>query len=297
MILKNNIKIKLGFSLLELSAVLLVTSVLMTAVIKGSDLIDMAKINSAKQKTINSPIWDIDGLMVWYEPTLDESFDNLEADDGKTVSTWHDISGNNPNSPKNAVQSTPANRPIYESNTINDLPVLRFDGTSSFLSYDGTFLANSDYTIFIVEQRRSATQSFFLGSLTGGENINLHLGYLDTDTFVFDQWSMNSNRYDIAEGAYTTPIPRIHSYRLGSASNVRNYNVNGSEPVFDICDANCVTETVLSAYNNAQIGRRRTIDYYTGDIAEIIMFTRYINDQERQDIEAYLSSKYDIPLQ
>jgi hypothetical protein len=75
------------------------------------------------------------------------------------------------------------------------------------------------------------------------------------------------------------------------------FNTLYSEPVFDICDANCVTETVLSAYNNAQIGRRRTIDYYTGDIAEIIMFTRYINDQERQDIEAYLSSKYDIPLQ
>ncbi|MFT6346642.1 MAG: prepilin-type N-terminal cleavage/methylation domain-containing protein, partial [Myxococcota bacterium] len=114
MILKNNIKIKLGFSLLELSVVLLVISVLMTAVIKGSDLIDVAKINSAKQKTINSPVLDIDNLIVWYEPIMSESFDNLEADDGKTVSVWNDISGNNPKSPNNALQTNAANRPTYK---------------------------------------------------------------------------------------------------------------------------------------------------------------------------------------
>jgi hypothetical protein len=51
----------------------------------------------------------------------------------------------------------------------------------------------------------------------------------------------------------------------------------------------------LVSYNNAQIGKYSE-NPYKGDIGEIIIFNKYINDDERRNVEIYLSKKWGIEL-
>ncbi|MFT6106338.1 MAG: prepilin-type N-terminal cleavage/methylation domain-containing protein [Rickettsiales bacterium] len=296
---KKNIKIKLGFSLLELSVVLLVTSVLMTAVIKGSDLIDMAKISAAQQKTANSPVWDIDGLQAWYETTLNESFDNREADDGVAVSSWNDISGNNPNSPNNAT-ATLNNEPTYISGVLNGLPALRFGGVDDFLSFTNTpEVVNNNYTIFAVAARRGDEDiNMIIGGTSGSANNNLHMGYNNDNFHIahFGQTDAGTDYIGFAVPGYTSPIFQIHSVIFNHSFGKSYYENGGTPPTATQVVTSLEARTHLAAWPGSGMGRRE-VDFFNGDIAEIIIFSKALNDQEREDVEAYLSFKYDIPLQ
>jgi hypothetical protein len=74
--------------------------------------------------------------------------------DGDSVSVATDLAG-----VQNMVQSTAANRPTYETNAMNGMPVLRFDGTDDFLEAQNltTTYLNGDqaFTVFSVSTLQS----------------------------------------------------------------------------------------------------------------------------------------------
>ncbi|MFT7086743.1 MAG: prepilin-type N-terminal cleavage/methylation domain-containing protein [Rickettsiales bacterium] len=286
-------KKKLGFSLLELSIVLLVISLLAFGAIKGSAVIGKAKIASAASLTKSSVVGKMNDLALWYETTMPDSINYLEASNNSVVSVWRDIS--NISFTAKDAQSTLTNQPFYIVDGINGLPVLRFDGANDFFTYDGSFLANSDYTIFVVEQRRSASKNFFLGgSDLSTTNGNLHLGYFDTDIVYF---ALYNNFQDSAVTSYSSPTPVINSFRFNSSNSVsKTYYRNGvlQTLVCNTCDA----AASLISYNGAMIGSAATeTNFFNGDIAEIIMFTRALSNQERLDIEEYLGRKWGIKIE
>ena len=69
---------------------------------------------------------------------------------GATVSVWADLSGNG----NNATQPSATKQPAFVASRrkIGGMPVIRFPG-QKWLDFDGTFLANSPYTVFVVEGR------------------------------------------------------------------------------------------------------------------------------------------------
>jgi prepilin-type N-terminal cleavage/methylation domain-containing protein len=294
---KKNIKIKLGFSLLELSVVLLVTSVLMTAVIKGSDLIDMAKISAAQQKTANSPVWDIDGLQVWYETTLSESFDYLEADDGKAVSVWYDISGNNPNYPNHATQINVNDQPTYQAGFLNGLPVVRFDGLSNFFDLpDGTLPhGNSPYTFFAVSMTESGIGCIINSGTDGIRQANT-LAYFN-GTRLTNIWNYQNNDLSAPNNSIERNAPHIISITYNNIQAIRNGYINRN---LVATMANILPRESLTTNNTigkSYIWPSDNWNIMNGYIAEIIIFDRALNDQEREDVEDYLSSKYNISIQ
>jgi Tfp pilus assembly protein PilE len=145
---------KKAFSLVELSVILLIISVVLLGVVKGNYLLSKSRLSNAQTLTQNSGILDIPDLVLWLETSLESSFVKSEAQDATNISTWY----NNQNiSPKNnASQSTLANQPKFYENVFNNaIPAVRFDGNNDFLNFDGSKLSNTNYTIFVVEQRRS----------------------------------------------------------------------------------------------------------------------------------------------
>ncbi len=52
-------------------------------------------------------------------------------EDGDPVATWPDQSGNS----SDLVQATPTNRPSYQTNEQNSLPIVRFDGNDNYMDY------------------------------------------------------------------------------------------------------------------------------------------------------------------
>ncbi len=295
----KNKQSRLAFSLIELSIVILIIGILVLGITKGSRIIKSSKLKTAQSLTTSSPVNSIDNIVMWVEATLDKSLLSSEAVDTPlvslgTISAWNDI---NPqatsfNSP---TQSNGADKPRYLSSAINGLPALNFDGLSNFLNFNGAGLANSNYTVFVVEQRRGAGIYFFIGGADYATNQNLHLGYRDDVTLTFSQYANDYNVPPIPN--YNVPTPRIHSYRFNSLIG-KDYNINGVPQSLLVAGGTPVQTTGLTSFNGAKVGRVTVgagLDYfYKGDIGEIIMFSKYLKDSERLSVENYLKTKWGI---
>lgn len=280
-----------AFSLIEVSIVLLIIGILVAGVTQGSRLVRASRLQTAQNLTVNSPVAGIPNLSAWWETSLESSFLAAEAVDSTAISTWYD---NNPQSSykNNLSQTTATNKPTFYENVFNGaIPAIRFDGTNDFMPFDGTPLIGTPYTIFIVEQRRVANAGIMTilgGTNNGTTNGNMHLGYRSNTTVTHAQFS---NDVDYTITAFSSIVPRIHTFWLSTTSG-KKYYLNGGTTA----DATSAGQTAtMVSYSGSSIGRSVWL-YYNGDIAEIIIFTRSLKDEERQSIETYLSKKYGIGI-
>ncbi len=288
---KNNFNKKSGFSLLELSIVLIIISALMVAVIKGSDLISQAKLSAARQITANSPILKIDGLVLWLEPTLPNSF--LDSEIGGLISVWNDASGANPNTPAQALQGTLDNQPIYSSSAINGLPALKFDGSDDYIEASlSTAITSEQLEVFIVYKRIqikawSGTSALYKNGSNDYDNVS---SIALRDSTAVDSLLTERNGANSA----TSPHPGnnvafIYSTKFDGTNNTPYINGTAQSPVASA--GNFGIDRVL-------VGARKNGSYnsFNGYVAEFIVFDRALSDQERQDVTQYLSDKYQIPI-
>ena len=293
----NLIMKKKAFSLIELSIVLLIIGIIITGITQSSRLISAFRLSNARTVTNSSPVNSINGLVLWFEPTSKASFTKEDPDNAELIALWKDI---NPQSTikNNATQSTDNNKPEYKEDCINNLPCLYFDD-SDFLSFDGNIIVQSDYTIFVVEQRLdNSTANFFIAGTEKANNRNLMLGYLEVIGSIkisFRQWG---NDYDAPVAVYTSPITRVHSYTLRSAgSGLKTHYVNGVQSVLADPGTNAnpanPTQKILS-FQGASIGKYGDDAFYKGNIAEVIIFNRALKNYEREAVEQYLIKKWGI---
>ena len=88
--MKNFHKIRQGFSLIELSIVILIVGILIAGVTTSSRLVKRMKITTAQNITQSSPVPSIKDLSVWYETTMDGSLLDIEKSDGTPITIWYD---------------------------------------------------------------------------------------------------------------------------------------------------------------------------------------------------------------
>jgi prepilin-type N-terminal cleavage/methylation domain-containing protein len=283
---------KLGFSLLELSISLIIISALMGAVLKGSELIGQAKLAAAGQKTANSPVFKINGLVLWLETSLSNSFLTSEMIDGGKISAWNDMSSSNPQLINNATQSVEANKPTYINDGINGLPSLQFNGTpdvsgnanfSYFQLTDGATLSlfgGNVFTAFIVYNIDTAGTHYFIGHKDGDTRWRIY-----QDGF---QSSQATGTFTVASNIQTSNIISV----IGSDSLVYQYQ-NGTAHGTIAKTSGSYLEDNAIWIGGTQDGGIYSLD---GMMSEIILFNRNLSDQERKDVEQYLSDKYQIPV-
>ncbi len=285
---------KSAFSVIELSIVILVIGILIGGVLQGSRLLSKSRLEHARRLTESSPVNSIKGLVAWFETTLEQSFLDAETSDGSTISEWHDISSQRSNNPKNATQETVVYRPIYSSNNITGLPMIRFyiDGTNDHLMLpDGTVPYNdSPYSVFTIHVPSRTGALIFHRILNSGENVtnlNNAFGYVPLSATIdclFNMWWGDSPFS--AELPYEQ-IARQASF-LYDTSN-RYIYTNGSL-------SNTVAgggRTSTSA-NNVIGGWAYASGTFSGHIGEIIIFDRALDTDEREAVEQYLLKKWGI---
>lgn len=276
-----------AFSFVELSVVLAIIGMLALGIMKTQDLINKARLSNAQNLTQNTAVKDIDNMVAWFETSLESSFLFSEELSGGQLSEWLD---NNPNAAatNSATQTTINNRPRFYLDVINGgIPVVRFDGVDDFMTFDGTPLVGSSYTIFVVEQRRSSSN---LMMFLGGDAANtLQIGYRNNTTLT--QAHSTAVLNDFAVTAYSNPTPTIHSFWFNVGEG-QKYWKNGG---LNSDDASTAFVAALTSFSGAALGRYLT-NYFNGDIAEIIIFNRALQTNERQIAEDYLSKKYAITI-
>ena len=283
-------KIKKAFSLIELSIVILIIGILVAGVTQSSRLIKSMRLMTARNLTLSSPVNSIQNLVMWYETTLEKSIDEAERQDGIEVSKWYDITPTSITK-NDATQTVLASRPKYTDGVINGLPVLKFDGSSDFFDIDGKLFVGSQYTIFVVEQRRTNADAFFFGGGSFGTNMCLIAGYYTGGASLrHAHFGDDVNDCLNCVPLYSTVIPRIHIFRF-SYSKGKQYYLNGST----VTSQNATVNPLVS-YNNAYIAKYGTSIFYYGDIAEIIVFSSALNVEELSSIKDYLSKKWGIKV-
>lgn len=288
----NIILSRRAFSIVELSIAIAIIAVLMGVILSSNRLAINANLATAGTLTKNSPVNDIDNLVLWLETTMPQSISDAQADNGDSVSTWYDLSPEK----DNAVAGT---APTYVTNVINGLPVVRFVSSGSqFLTFDEKAMLNTNYTIFIVAARNSSQNNNLIigGTTVAGTFVNLHAGWFLNSTPRFrishyGEATSGTDYVDYSTTTFTSPIFAVHSFNFDSAVG-RYYYENGLQRASVTSSA---AKTPISAWTGSAIGRFGTT-YFNGDVAEIIMFNRNLKVSERKEVEAYLGKKWGIAI-
>ncbi len=301
----NSNKFSKAFTLIELAIVLTVIALIIVATIRGASLIKSSQVTNGRSITLNSVVKDLPDLVAWYETSLQSSFKTQEGVNNQTISIWYD---NNPSSlarnkeadqskSTSAYQNTNANKPLFIEKAFNStLPAVRFDGSDDFLNipFAGSNLIGKNYTIFIVEQRRSKVGLYFFGRTAG----DFFLGYSDTQKIKYkhtNDLEMDLSAEITLEPDLTPipkPKPRIHTASFNSSAGIK-YWLNGGTATSG--NDNSQT-TALSGSSSIYVAKSENDKYFNGDIAEIIIFKRVLKTEERQAVEDYLSKKYNITI-
>lgn len=298
----KNIRNKKAFSLVELSIVLLIIGIIIAGISQSSRLIAQFRLSSARAQTESSPASSISGLVQWYEATSEASFEESETEDhdlditAPGISTWYDINQTDGTKKNAEHQVTLEARPFYYANCIQGLPCVRFDGADDNLEFDGTGIVGSNYTIFIVAQRRATTFAGpILGSSTASaENTALSFSYNANTTFLISQGNI-SNGYTVPVTGFVTIRPELHvitnSFLTNPATRITHF-LNGNTTA-SILTTVGNQPTALSSYLNARIGRHAA-QFFAGDIGEIIIYNRALKAEERNSVTNYLTKKWTI---
>lgn len=219
-----------------------------------------------------------DSLTMWLS-----AGNGIQIGSGSSITNWYDASGN----ANSATQSSSGYEPSIVDNVINGNPVVRFNGTSSYMVIDDAEnirLANSDYEIFVVAKSNSSALQFLFSGGIGEQEIQLNgasgLRFLPAGGKLVDAGTA---------AEYVTGEPFIFNVQATSTeSNIRINNLK----------LGYLEGNGRSSYANQVLLGLRTggLYYFNGDLAEIIVYNKALDVTSRNSVNSYLSSKYGITL-
>jgi len=292
---------KKAFTLIELSIVVVVVSLIIGGIAKsGNFALQKFRLASARSLTRASVVASIPDLKLWAETSLENSV--VLTNNETITSTWYDINPQEKNKKNLTSQSALTSlTTAYNKFAINDLPALYFNSDNYFSISNPQFLTDKNYTIFMVDCPTAGayggdSAANLLGDNTASSNINLIYNnqnlsnsyYNKIRAFAFSGSSNLEFNNNFAFG-----VSNIHTLKFNKSDNNYYYWLNGGASI----DASG-TRGTIDTTNCKPCANKQTVGGYgyRGYIAELIIFTRNLTDQERQDVETYLSKKYSIAI-
>lgn len=223
---------------------------------------------------------DISGNVLWLKA------DSLTLNDGDSVTTWVDSSGNG-----NDATQTGALRPTYKTGIIGGKPVVRFDGASQGMNVpSGSTELNitGDLTMFVVLKSSSAASqavAVFGDSSAGTTGFMLYLGnqFAGKASFLSSgnvTWLTQSSAVNNGSGHMVSVVlsgTALTFYKDGSADGS---GTSAAPVVYTGTRGIGFSDTGASPFN--------------GDIAELIVFNAALSSGDRARVEAYLRGKYGL---
>ncbi len=254
----------------------------------------------------NYIIYDNDGIGSTGPGGVGDATDNslwLSADsgtgaatNGDDVPTWEDRSGNN----NNAANTTVAQTPNYITGELNGKPIIRFDddnnangdylGANTSLGISGGGAA----TVYFVAKstRDDAGTGLYIGDMAGTSNRIRHYGLEIAHAVRFN----DGNR--IFDDGFT-----INDWKIGGFRNTAGAGYGDFEGFVNGTTLNQTASTNPASVPNTSddlfyIGGDRSFGsrYFEGDIAEVVVYSRALNETQRIIVENYLAAKYALPI-
>jgi hypothetical protein len=215
------------------------------------------------------------------------------ATNGQTVQQWNDQSGNG----NNVAQATTGNRPVFQTAAMGTQPALFFDGAvgTKYLSntISNLVTAGGARTTFIVSKiNASSTIGGTIFTFRRTTAINsLSLGLNAGSNFIYTDGVAGANNASTATNIFNiAKNPFIVTYSSTSGAKI-DYRFNTVNQI--VSQAGAVsTESGTVGFTVG--GREDLASWWQGLISEIIVYDRVLTLAEKQQVEAYLQTKYGI---
>lgn len=238
---------------------------------------------------------EIASLNLWYDASVANATNfNPVPTDGTVVTAWVDKLGNG----RDANQATANRKPLWRANQRNGLGSIQFDGTNDNFTLNPIpwALSLSGQTTYILFRAAALTNNMHIQSTnTGGYKFYLSGSNWAVETgggvAVSNSGSDTTNYHYmgmIFDGTQTDA-------NTTTQNNLRlKFRYDGSAKTLTF-SSNVNTTTSASA-NTLNIGADSSgsNNYFNGYIAELMIWTRRLNDTEIQQVESYLKTKYNL---
>ena len=262
-----------GFSLIELSIVLIIIGLLTSGVIGGTALMDAAALVRAKQHSKNFyNLWDADipKPALWLDAS---NKDNFIKNSDNEISKWIDKSFKT----NSAIQPSNTHQPIFLEKQLNKLPVVSFEGSDSF-SIVNEIKESEGSIFFIYSSSETGTGGSILSSDLSGNLFYIQKGGA-TGPYQINTYVNAGFRFDTGNGVYS-----LISNIFNSPTSLTVYKDKISKG----------TMNPNISIDVKHIGKRFDSVYMTGYIAEMIIFDQTLNEDERKTVEKYLTTKWKL---
>ena len=237
-------------------------------------VVDMASISSTLN-TLSSSAKS--SMTLW----LNAGTDTAIVLDGPTnISRWIDWSGKG----NYVFQNNTSTRPTFIPNQQNGLSIARFNGSNQFLSSASKLMLQPG-SAFVVFKPTAANYYALLGTSAYGLALNISTTGID-----FAQQNYTS----IASGKNIFPANQyaMAGFMYDAGNNYSLIKDGGPESTGVKATTSAVQSQTLSLGYNP-LGNNL---YFTGDIAEIFIFSTVLSTSDRLILNQYLSSKWSIDL-
>jgi hypothetical protein len=215
----------------------------------------------------------------------------LKADAGVTLSgsnvtAWADQSGNGNNA------ASPTISPTFVSSSINSKPAISFNGNDSWMQIPQNSIGNNgNISIFIVMNYSSG---YIFLNKGDGASFEFTSWELSTITgFGFVDTNNGDPIWNAVPASPTTDTPLLlEGFSSAGVSQLAFNGTNSGSPSSANVGFNNISQYI-------GIGGGGTDGFNQGNpldaiIAEIIIYNRQVTTPERQQVEAYLNTKYAI---
>jgi hypothetical protein len=215
------------------------------------------------------------GLALWLDAADDTTF---SYSSGTTVSQWRDKSGLN----NHSSQATVGNQPS-RSTFQNSRKTVNFDGTNDFLDGTSALTLANGYTAFTIVKSSATGERDIITSTPAAQSTDIYL-YQQASSGKFGNWS----------NVYTSNPISLNVWYLFST----NVSSVGSETLYLNGSSQASNSRSLTNTRGYRVGAYYTGsssgEYWSGEIAEILIFNRSLSSTEMKQVHTYLGQKWGI---
>lgn len=239
---------------------------------------------------------EISGLQLWLKADAITGLADLDP-----VTQWDDSSG----LANHATQASGLIQPVYRTNIVNGLPVVRFDGagdrlgltTAGFKAITNNAAGISVFSyVDLTAVANTSRQILGISDGVVGNTPRLKFGQRATGTGV---WAISGRRLDadtqqnLLGSATQTgfqPITAIIDWANSNADLYRDVASEVSTTAWFV-DGNTSATDALNCHVGAKDDG--TGETWLGDIAELFVYNRAVSSNEQTQLENYLLLKYE----
>ncbi len=250
-----------------------------------------------KRLMLDASITAIGGNVLWLDGADQSTVLDAEGDDANSggafsgvVGTWQDKSGNN----NHLSHATPSRQPSYNAGAQNGNGTITFDGGDGLFATDANVptldLATNGFTMFAVIDPATLGGNRIIINKEGSYEIGINGGKVQAaiNTTNGGNWAWGGTINTTANWHVTGFEHADTTWRFHEDGNLTQEIAPAAGEVGNIVPTNNVF-SVGGRGNAAPTG-----SFFSGDMAEVILFNRELTADEYHDVENYLANKWGI---